>query len=124
SIVRPDQPSLPLSTLETETFNAATQIAAVSEQTLVVVIESRINKHSASMALLIPWLAIDPVADRMSGKEAEEPEADALGAAEIGRAVASVPVTLRAEVAAIDLPIDEILGLGPGSVIKLGVQAE
>jgi flagellar motor switch protein FliM len=76
------------------------------------------------MALLIPWIAIDPVAERLSGKESEEPEADALGAAEIGRAVAGVPVTLRAEVAAIDLPIDEILALGPGSVIKLGVQAE
>jgi flagellar motor switch protein FliM len=33
-------------------------------------------------------------------------------------------VTLRAEVAAIDLPIDEILSLGPGSVIRLGTQAE
>jgi flagellar motor switch protein FliM len=37
--------------------------------------------------------------------------------------MAAVPVTLRAEVAAIDLPIDEILSLGPGSVIRLGVQA-
>jgi flagellar motor switch protein FliM len=124
SIVWHDLAGVTLSIVEIETFNDATQIAAVSEPTLVVVIESRINKHSASMALLIPWLAIDPVADRMSGKEAEEPEADALGAAEIGRAVAGVPVTLRAEVAAIELPIDEILGLGPGSVIKLGVQAE
>jgi len=124
SIVWHDLAGVTLSIVEIETFNDATQIAAVSEPTLVVVIESRINKHSASMALLIPWLAIDPVGDRMSGKESEEPEADALGAAEIGRAVAGVPVTLRAEVAAIDLPIDEILALGPGSVIKLGVQAE
>jgi flagellar motor switch protein FliM len=76
------------------------------------------------MALLIPWIAIDPVALRLSGKEIRAPEADLAGAAQIGAAVASVPVTLRAEVAAIDLPIDEILGLGPGSVIKLGRQAE
>jgi flagellar motor switch protein FliM len=38
--------------------------------------------------------------------------------------VAGVPVTLRAEVAAIELPIDEILALGPGSVISLGAPAE
>jgi flagellar motor switch protein FliM len=124
SLVWHDLAGVTLSIVEIETFNDASQIAPVSEPTLVIVIESRINKHSASMALLIPWIAIDPVAERLSGKESEEPEADALGAAEIGRAVAGVPVTLRAEVAAIDLPIDEILALGPGSVIKLGVQAE
>ena len=63
-------------------------------------------------------------ADQLSGKETRDAEEDLAGAAEIGRAVAGVPVTLRAEVAAIELPIDEILALGPGSVIKLGAQAE
>jgi flagellar motor switch protein FliM len=124
SLVWHDLAGVTLSLVEIETFNDASQIAAVSEPTLVVVIESRVNKHSASMALLIPWLAIDPVADRMSGKETDEPESDMLGAAEIGRAVAGVPVTLRAEVAAVELPIDEILALRPGSVIRLGANAE
>ena len=124
SLVWHDLAGVTLSLVEIETFNDASQIAAVSEPTLVVVIESRINKHSASMALLIPWLAIDPVADRLSGKETDEPESDMLGAAEIGRAVAGVPVTLRAEVAAVELPIDEILALRPGSVIRLGANAE
>ena len=124
SVVWHDLVGVTLSLVEIETFNDASQIAAVSEPTLVVVIESRINKHSASMALLIPWLAIDPVADRLSGKETDEPESDMLGAAEIGRAVAGVPVTLRAEVAAVELPIDEILALRPGSVIRLGANAE
>jgi flagellar motor switch protein FliM len=124
SLVWHDLAGLTLSIVEIETFNDASQIAAVSEPTLVVVIESRINKHSASMALLIPWLAIDGVSHRLSGKESSAPEADLLGAAEIGRAVAAVPVTLRGEVAAIDLPIEEILALGPGSLIKLGAQAE
>ncbi|HUA47931.1 MAG TPA: FliM/FliN family flagellar motor switch protein [Solirubrobacteraceae bacterium] len=124
SLVWHDLAGVTLSLVEIETFNDASQIAAVSEPTLVVVIESRINKHSASMALLIPWIAIDSVADHLSGKETDTPESDLLGAVEIGRAVAAVPVTLRAEVAAVDMPIDEILSMGPGSVIKLGVQAE
>ncbi|HTU84977.1 MAG TPA: FliM/FliN family flagellar motor switch protein [Solirubrobacteraceae bacterium] len=124
SVVWHDLAGVTLSLVEIETFNDASQIAAVSEPTLVVVIESRINKHSASMALLIPWLAIDGVADHLSGKETDTPESDQLGAAEIGRAVAGVPVTLRAEVAAVELPVDEILSLRPGSVIKLGSQAE
>ena len=124
SLVWQDLAGVSLTIVEIETYNDASQIAAVSEPTLVVMVEGRINKHSASMALLIPWLAIDPVADRLSGKETREPDADLAGAAEIGRAVASVPVTLRAVVAAIDMAIDEILALGPGSLIKLGVQAD
>ena len=124
TLVWQDLAGISLSIIEVETHNDTSQIAAVSEPTFVVVIESRINKHSASMALLIPWLAIDSVSERLSGKEAREPEAESAGAAEIGRAMAGVPVTLRAEVAAVELPIDEILSLGPGSVIRLGAQAD
>jgi flagellar motor switch protein FliM len=124
TLVWQDLAGISLSIIDIETHNDTSQIAAVSEPTFVVVIESRINKHSASMALLIPWLAIDPVAERLSGKEAREPEAESAGAAEIGRAMAGVPVTLRAEVAAVELPIDQILSLGPGSVIRLGAQAD
>ncbi len=124
SLVWQDLAGITLSIIDIETHNDTSQIAAVSEPTFVVVIESRINKHSASMALLIPWLAIDTVSDRMSGKEAREPEAESAGAAEIGRAMAGVPVTLRAEVAAIELPIEQILSLGPGSLIRLGAQAD
>src|SRR5262249_28048376 len=100
SIVWHDLAGISLSIAEIGTYNDASQIAAVSEPTLVVMIESRINKHSASMGLLIPWLAIDSVADELSGKENRDDEADLAGATEIGRAVSSVPVTLRAEVAA------------------------
>ena len=92
SLVWQDLAGDQLSIVEIETHNDTSQIAAVSEPTFVVVIESRINKHSASMALLIPWLAIDPVGERLSGKEAREPEAESAGAAEIGRAMAGVPV--------------------------------
>jgi flagellar motor switch protein FliM len=124
SLVWQDLAGISFSILEIETHNDSSQIAAVSEPTLIVVVESRINKHSASMALLIPWMAIDPVAQRLTGKEMRPPEVELAGAAEIGRAMASVPVTMRAEVASIDMPIDQILALGPGSLIKLGVQAD
>jgi flagellar motor switch protein FliM len=124
SLVWQDLAGLTFSTLEIEAHNDTSQIAAVSEPTLIVVIESRINRHSASMALLIPWMAIDPVAQRLTGKESRAAGLESAGVAEIGRAMASVPVTMRAEVAAIEMPIDQILALGPGSLIKLGVQAD
>ena len=40
-----------------------------------------------------------------------------------GAALSAAPVTLRAEVAAMDLPVAEILSLEPGSVIRLGATA-
>jgi flagellar motor switch protein FliM len=124
SLVWQDLAGVTLSIVDIDTHSDSSQIAAVSEPTLVVVIESRINKHSASMALLVPWIAIDSVSQRLTGREMRAPEIESVGAAEIGLAMATVPVTLRAEVAAIDMPIDEILAIGPGSLIKLGVQAD
>ena len=38
------------------------------------------------------------------------------------RAIGAVPVTLRAEVAAVELPVAEILALAPGSVVRLGAR--
>jgi flagellar motor switch protein FliM len=40
------------------------------------------------------------------------------------RAMSDVPVTLRAEVASVDLEVQEILALVPGSIIKFGVPAD
>jgi flagellar motor switch protein FliM len=99
----------------------ATSIASVSEPTYVVMCEIRMNQQSASMALLIPWVAIDPVADLIAGHDSVV--ADALGDSGIGGALAAAPVTIRAEIASLDLPVTDILSLQPGSVIKLGAPA-
>jgi flagellar motor switch protein FliM len=40
------------------------------------------------------------------------------------KAMAGVPVTLRAEVASVDLEVSEILSLVPGSIVKFGVPAD
>jgi flagellar motor switch protein FliM len=124
SLVWHDLAGITLSVAEIETHNDTSQIAAVSEPTFVVVVESRINKHSSSMALLIPWLSIDSVSTRLGGKEDRPEETDAGEREIVKRAVAAVPVMLRAEVAAIELPIDQILALGPGSVVRLGARAD
>lgn len=124
SVVWEDLGGVTLARGEIETHTEASQIASVSEPTFVVMIESRINKHSAAFALLIPWAAIEPISENISGRNALADEADSGDASEIERAMASVPVTLRAEVAATRLAIEDILALGPGSVIRLGARAE
>jgi flagellar motor switch protein FliM len=100
----------------------SSQIASVSEPTYVMVIEARVNRHSAALGLLIPWIAIDEVAERISGRDHGMHE-DARGADWISRAMATVPVTLRAEVAAVELPVAEVLALAPGSIVRLGAPA-
>lgn len=122
SIVWQDLGGLSFSIEEIDLHNDASTIASVSEPTFVVMIECRMNKQSAALALLLPWVAIDPVADRIAGRESIH-EHETLDSA-MGRALAAVPVTLRAEVAAVELPVAEILSLAPGDVIALGAQAD
>jgi flagellar motor switch protein FliM len=123
SLVWQDLAGISLAGREIEMQNDSGQIASVSEPTLVVVIESRINKLSSMIALLIPWIAIEPVAVRISGREPADPTGRH-DASEMRTAMAAVPVTLRAEVAAVELPVSEVLSLAPGSVVRLGSSAE
>jgi flagellar motor switch protein FliM len=100
----------------------ATSAASVSEPTFVVMIEARMDVHSAAIALLIPWVAIDPIAELIGGRDALPAGAQNVDSG-MDRALAAAPVTLRAEVASLDLPVTDILSLEPGSVIRLGALA-
>lgn len=102
----------------------AGQVASVSEPTFTVMIECRIAKQSFALAMLIPWIAIEPVVETISGHaDGRHPEELARSSA-MQRAMAPVPVTLRAEVASIELEVRDILALVPGSVITFGTRAE
>lgn len=109
---------------EIEVQGESSQIASPSEPTFMVVIESRIKKQSAAVALLIPWTSIEPIAQQVSGKERPPAEPGSVEDEDIERAMAAVSVTLRAEVAAAEISIEEILRLAPGSVVGLGARAE
>jgi flagellar motor switch protein FliM len=99
----------------------ATSIASVSEPTFVVMVEARIATHSTAISVLVPWVTIDPIANLIAGRDLRP-----VGQHEdsgIGRALAAAPVTIRAEVACLDLPVADVLSLEPGSVIRLGASA-
>ena len=101
----------------------ASQVASVSEPTFTLLLECRIAKQSFALAMLIPWAAIEPVEHAISGRDTSH-EHEVLSASPMQRAMSDVPVTLRAEVAALDLEVSEILSLVPGSVVKFGVPAD
>jgi flagellar motor switch protein FliM len=99
----------------------ATSIASVSEPTFVVMIEARIAKHSTAISLLVPWVTIDPIADLIAGRDMRP--IGQLDDSGMEKALAAASVTIRAEVAALDLPVADVLSLEPGSVIRLGASA-
>jgi flagellar motor switch protein FliM len=101
----------------------ASQVASVSEPTFTVLIECRMAKQSFAMALVIPWVAIEPIEDAISGRDTSHDE-EVLSTSPMQKALSDVPVTLRAEVASVDLEVSEILSLVPGSIVKFGVPAD
>ena len=49
----------------------AGQVASVSEPTFTLLLECRVAKQSFALAMLIPWAAIEPVEDAISGRDAQ-----------------------------------------------------
>ncbi len=101
----------------------ASQVASVSEPTYTTLIECRLNKQSFSVALLIPWIAIEPIVDKITGSEHTEDEEDRSPTSPMQQAMSTVPVTLRAEVASIEMAVQDILALAPGSVVRFASRA-
>ncbi len=124
SLVWQDLAGLTLTEREIDTHMEGMQIASVSEPTLTVTFEARIERHSSTLALLVPWAAIDAVADQVAGRESRPDAADPAIAAAVRRAVAGAQVVLRAEVAHVELAIDEVLALAPGDLVRLGAPAD
>lgn len=92
------------------------QVTQVSEPTLMVTMEARVQGASSTMTLLIPWTVFAPVADRF---ERHEEQAVATDAAAIASAVGQAEMTVRAEVGATRLALHEVLTLQPGDLIRL-----
>jgi flagellar motor switch protein FliM len=117
--------TLELVEVESQTLNL--QLAPSSEPTLVVTIEMRTDGASSTMSLLVPHRAIETVADRLGSSHYGEQkllEVDAETEAALHSALAGVRVDLRAEVAALEMTIGDVLALEPGAVVALGARAE
>jgi flagellar motor switch protein FliM len=117
SLVFEDLGGVSLSAGEIEVHHDGSQVASVSEPTYVVVIETRINKQSSALELLIPWVAIEPVAARIGGRERRRHDDATDDTPGVETALSQAPVTLRAEVASVDLAVQDILALKPGSLV-------
>jgi flagellar motor switch protein FliM len=98
------------------------QLASASEPTLVLVLELRLaGGGSYTFTMLIPYGAIHPVEDVIMGRDdSSDGSQDPRIAQAVNAVLHDVDVTLRAAAPSVDLPIDQLLALKPGDVLRLG----
>jgi flagellar motor switch protein FliM len=123
SIVWQDMTEVELGSAGLDMHLETAQTAPVSEPTLSLTIEARMERDSSTLALLLPFSAIAPFADRFSSRDEVAGDDDADQAAAVRAAVGRVEMSVRAEVAAVDLPIEQVLALRPGDVLRLDAGA-
>ena len=100
------------------------QLAPVSEPTLSLTMEARLAGNSSTLTLLTPYTSIAAVAQRLASRDDDGGVTAGDGHHErLSRAVGGVDVTVRAEVAAVELPIERVLALRPGDVLPLQAPA-
>jgi flagellar motor switch protein FliM len=100
------------------------QVVPASEPTLVLTVEARLDRRSTTLALVIPWATLSPVAAAFaSPDEAAGIAGDPRAAAAVRAGLQEVAVDLRAEVGDTRLALDDVLALRPGDVVRLDAQA-
>jgi flagellar motor switch protein FliM len=113
-----DMAELRFGLIDLETERAPAQLAPLSEPTLAMTFEVKLERESSTMVLLIPHRAIEPVL-----RASATPDADAAlsagAAAAVTEALGGVVVQLRAEVGGVDMPLEAVLALRPGDVVRL-----
>jgi flagellar motor switch protein FliM len=98
--------------------------APIGEPTFSLTLECRIDGERAGMSLLIPWSAIEPVAEEILGADSATHKADPREQQAVQRGLAEAQVLLRAEVASLQMPVEEMLALAPGALLTLEGRAE
>jgi flagellar motor switch protein FliM len=94
-------------------------LTPIGEPTLAVNFQVNLDGLESAMSLLIPWAAIEPITERIRGGANELGALDPQGAEALRRGVAGAGVLLRAEVGSVQMPIEHMLQLAPGSLIVL-----
>ena len=98
------------------------QMAGVSEPTLAATIEVRHDPLASTIVLLLPHPAFAPMAEAFTGAAADR-HAEAADPAIVEAAVSAVDLEVHAEVGAVELPIEAIMAIAPGDVVRLGAAA-
>jgi flagellar motor switch protein FliM len=124
SVVWQDMADVTLAVESLEPHLETAQLVSVSEPTLSIMMEARLEGGSSTMALLLPWSSIATVAGHFSAREEASAESGPEEARKVRRAVGRVDMNVRAEVASCAMAIEDVLALKPGDVLSLGSPAD
>ncbi len=120
SLVWHELAGVDLSFASVELEPSSAQIAALSDPTLVLTLEVRLAKGAFTLGIMLPYSAIEHATGRFTAGMADAPAQDPRARSAMKRAITNVGIELRAEVAAVELSADELLGMRAGDVVRLG----
>ncbi len=98
-------------------------LAPPSEPTLMLTLEVMVDGSSSTMALVLPHRAVEPALEHLSGSQFGEVHIDTEAQAAVRTGLEAVAVEIRAEVASRHMPVEEVLALKPGDVLRFRVPA-
>jgi len=124
SVIWQDMAGVELEVEQIDAHLETAQLMPVSEPTLAITLEARLEGGSSTMALLIPWSSLAPMASAFGGRDESDAVRGEDEARSVRRAVGRIDITLRAEVASREMPIEDVLALRPGDVLRLDAPAE
>jgi flagellar motor switch protein FliM len=119
-----DVAEMTLAIASVDTQAEVVQVTAASEPTLALTLEARLDGLASTMSLLVPYGAIAPVASAFSRRDEEVAVHDPRAVAAVNFGLSLVDVNLRAEVAATQMSVRDLLALQPGDVVRLDAGAE
>ncbi len=108
----------PLITGHSRDVNAVA-IARSSEQVIVSVFDVRIGKGGGKLTLCIPYPMLEPLHDRLVGEPCEKVEHDQDWEQALRASMGRATLTLRVELAKLQVTFGDLLALRPGSVFDI-----
>lgn len=124
SLVWRDLGGLELAVEEIDLDGDAGVVLPISEPTFAVDFEVSISSLTSKLSLLIPWAAVEPVADEILGTGGSEENVDPRQSRALQRGLAAAKLLVRAEVGATKLPVEQVLAIERGCTLNLKAKAD
>lgn len=124
SLVWRDLGGLQLSVRDLDLEGDAGVLVPISEPTFAVTFAIEIAGLASNFSLLLPWSAIEPVAEEILSDGHPSQQANPSEASAMQRGLAAAKVELRAEIGAVDMPVEQVLMLEPSQLLRLDARAE
>lgn len=124
SLVWRDLGGLELSLGEVDLEGDAGLFVPIGESTFAVEMQCVVAGRASTLSLLVPWPAIEPVVGEILGGWGGPDRSDPRGSVAMQRGLGAAKVLLRAEIGRTTLPVEQLLALEQGSMLRLKARAE